>query len=96
MRGPWVWASSPQLESQDCYLFFVGILCVVFSFALILEIYVYIVGLTSYGYTILMARDVGPLFLFIGLVLMLGMFGGYEIGRFIEVNKKKQPMRLIT
>jgi len=84
-------AGKPRLLS-----FFVGILCVVFSFALILEIYVYTVGLTSYGYTILMAKDVAPLFLFISLVLLLCMFGGYEIGRFIEVNKKKQPVRLRT
>ena len=71
--------------------FFVGLVCVIFSFAVVLEVYVYTMGLTSYGYTLLQAKEVPILFLFIGIVLLLGVFGGYEIGTYAESNKKKTP-----
>lgn len=82
-------AGKPKLLS-----FFVGILCVIFSFALVLVVYVYTAGLTSYGYTILQSNEVPALFLFICAVLLLGIFGGFEIGTYAEANRKKTPLHV--
>jgi TRAP-type C4-dicarboxylate transport system permease small subunit len=70
--------------------FILGLLCVIFAFALILYMYSYTSGLASSGYTILEAKEVPQLFLFIGCDLSLGVFGGYEIGRFVEASNEKK------
>jgi hypothetical protein len=85
-------AGKPRLPS-----FLLGLICVIFAFALVLYTYSYTSGLTSNGYTILESKDVPTLFLFIGGVVLLGVYGGIEIGRFIESsNKKASSKKLLT
>ncbi len=72
--------------------FILGILCAVFAFSLLLYLYSYTSGLTSYGYTILNSSDVLPLFLFIAALMLLGVYGGYEIGRFAEISHKNKTL----
>lgn len=69
--------------------FFVGLLCVIFALVLVLSLYSYTLGVTSHGLTILESSQVGPLFLGITVIVLLGVYGGYEIGRFAEANTKK-------
>jgi hypothetical protein len=69
--------------------FIFGLVCVISAFALVLNIYGYTSGLTSQGNIILESKEVPQLFLFIGLVVLLGVYGGFEIGRFVEANKKR-------
>ncbi len=78
-------AGKPRLPT-----FFVGVLCVVFALVLVLYLYSYTAGLTKHGYTILESNQVGPLFLFIAIIVLLAAYGGYEIGRFAEANSHKK------
>ncbi len=82
-------AGKPRLPS-----FILGLICVIFSFALVLYMYNYTSGLTSHGYTILESKDVPALFVFIGGVVLLGIYGGIEIGRFVEASHKKKAISL--
>ncbi len=86
-------AGKPRLPS-----FLLGIICVVFALVLVLYTYSYTSGLTnSNGYTILESKDVPMLFVFIGGVVLLGVYGGIEIGRFLESsNKKAKSKKLLN
>jgi uncharacterized membrane protein len=81
-------AGKPRLP-----LFFIGLLCVIFALVLVLYLYSYTAGLASHGgYTILESNQVAPLFVFMAVIVLLGTYGGYEIGRFIEAQGKKKTL----
>jgi TRAP-type C4-dicarboxylate transport system permease small subunit len=73
--------------------FIVGLMCIFFSATLVLYVYSYALDTTRNGYTILDSSQVLPLFVFIGGVLLLSLYGGYEVGRFIEVSNQDRSKR---
>jgi arginine/ornithine N-succinyltransferase beta subunit len=68
-----------------------GLAAVFLSVGFILYLYSFFSGLASYGADIIIKpSEIPRLFLFIGGILFLGIFGGFEIGRFVgSTNQKK-------
>jgi CDP-diglyceride synthetase len=71
--------------------FILGLAAVFLSVGFVLYLYSYFSGLANYGASITMQpNEIPRLFLFIGGILFLGIFGGYQIGRFAgSANQKK-------
>lgn len=69
-----------------------GIVCVFLAVIVILFSYGYVSGLVSEGGDIIIKREgISSMFEVIGVILLLGLAGGFEIGRYAEMefNKRK-------
>ena len=74
--------------------FIFGLVCVAVSVGIVLFMYSYTSSLASEsGYIIWRSVEISKLYLVFGLLLLFGLLGGYEIGRFKVANEKEKVRR---
>ena len=71
--------------------YILGLVALLLAVGFIVYLYSYFSGLANYGADVIVKPgEIPRLFLFIGCILFLGIFGGFEIGRFVGSSNKKK------
>jgi hypothetical protein len=85
-------AGRPHLKG-----FIFGLTVILISFAIILYLFNYFSELTKFNSLLIIEpSEIPKLMLAVILILLIGIFGGFEIGRYAEANEKKAKLKSQT